>query len=69
MCRLFRVTAVTLCVCVCVCVCVACVYVCVCVCAGRLCGTCQEGYGVTLDLQSCNNECDAGLPLFLILCT
>jgi hypothetical protein len=35
---------------------------------GRLCGTCQEGYGVTLDLQSCNDKCDAGLPLFLILC-
>ena len=35
---------------------------------GRLCGTCAKGYGVTLDLLSCDNQCSAGLPVFLILC-
>ena len=45
-------------------------YTCYCidVSAGRLCGTCREGYGVTLDLQRCDKDCDAGLPVFLILC-
>ena len=35
---------------------------------GRLCGTCSSGYGVTLDLQSCREECAAGIVLFILLC-
>ena len=67
------------CLCVCVCVCV-CVCMCVCVCAcialhniallltGRLCGTCSRGRGVTLDLQSCQEECAPGIIFFVIIC-
>ena len=37
---------------------------------GRLCGVCDDGYGVTLDLQACSpsSQCAAGLALFLFLC-
>ena len=37
---------------------------------GRLCGVCDDGYGVTLDLQACSpsGQCAAGLALFLFLC-
>lgn len=37
---------------------------------GRLCGVCDDGYGVTLDLQACSpsGQCAAGLVLFLFLC-
>ena len=35
---------------------------------GRLCGTCSDGYGVTLDLQSCQKNCIPGIVLFVIIC-
>lgn len=39
--------------------------------AGRLCGVCDENYGITLDLQACSKAddgCVLGLSLFIILC-
>ncbi len=37
--------------------------------SGRLCGECDEGYGVTMDLLSCSNvKCALGLSLFILLC-
>ena len=37
--------------------------------AGDLCGTCEDGYGVTMDLQSCiSANCATGLALFLLCC-
>lgn len=37
---------------------------------GRLCGLCDDDYGVTLDLQACtaSDRCAGGLVLFIILC-
>lgn len=38
-------------------------------CPGDLCGECEDGRGVTLDLQSCSTtSCIAGLILFIFLC-
>ena len=73
---------VCVCVSVCVCMCV-CVCLCVCVCTtracentgnillyilGKLCGTCASGHGVTLDLQSCREDCTPGIVLFIVAC-
>ena len=35
---------------------------------GRLCGTCKSDLGVTLDLQSCQENCTPGIILFVIYC-
>ena len=68
---------------VCVCTCGVCMCKCVCVCMtcayknmdiillyilGRLCGTCARGHGVTLDLQSCREDCTPGIVLFVVAC-
>ena len=38
-------------------------------CLGLLCGTCVDGHGVTLDLQTCSStSCTAGLVLFVFFC-
>jgi len=43
------------------------IHVC-CILSGRLCGTCSHNYGVTLDLQSCREDCVPGIVLFILLC-
>ena len=35
---------------------------------GTLCGDCREGYGVSFDLRFCQNKCDAGILLFVVIC-
>ena len=64
-----------MCVCVFECVYVRvrmCLYMCVCdvvtIDIGRLCGTCSHNRGVTLDLQSCQEDCTPGIIFFVIIC-
>ena len=36
--------------------------------SGFLCGTCPAGTAVSLDLQSCSDQCGVGIAVFIIMC-
>ena len=36
--------------------------------AGFLCGSCPAGTAVSLDLQSCSDQCVVGIVVFIIMC-
>ena len=36
--------------------------------AGFLCGSCRAGTAVSLDLQSCSDQCAVGIIVFIVMC-